>query len=142
MEISQVRRRLTAAIEQARRAGQERRERSQVAQRAYETFLNDVAVPVARMVANALKADGYSFTVATPAGGVRLISDKGRDDYIDVGLDTTTDPPEVVGRTSYTRGSRTVSEEQQVKAGTPPHAITDEDLLEFFVRALAPWLER
>lgn len=142
MEISHVRRRLAAAIERARRQGQERRQRSQEAQRAYETFLSDVAVPVARMVANALKAEGYSFTVATPAGGVRLISDKGRDDYIDIALDEAADPPEAVGRTRYTRGSRTISEERPIKAGTPPHAITDDDVLEFLVRALGPWLER
>jgi hypothetical protein len=142
LEISHVRRRLSAAIEQARRAAQQRRERSSEAQRAYEMFLADVAVPVARMVAGALKADGYPFTVATPGGGVRLISDKGRDDYIDIALDTTADPPEVVGRISHSRGSRTIAEDRPVKRGASPAAIGEEEFLEFLVAALGPWLER
>ena len=142
MEVSHVRRRLTAAIEQARRTAQQRRERSSEVQRAYETFLADVAVPVARMAVSALKADGYPFTIATPGGGVRLISDKGRDDYVEIALDTTADPPEVVGRTSYTRGSRTVAEERPVKRGASPQAISEDDFLEFLVEALGPWFER
>jgi hypothetical protein len=142
LEVSDVRRRLAAAIEQARRAAQQRRERSAEAQRGYETFLASIAVPVARMVASALKADGYPFTVATPGGGLRLISEKGRDDYVEIALDTSADPPEVTGRTSYSRGSRTVAEERPVKPGAPPHAITEEDVLEFLVKALDPWFER
>ena len=142
MEVSQVRRRLTAAIEQARRTAQQRRERSSEAQRAYETFLADVAVPVARMAASALKADGYPFTIATPGGGVRLIADKGRDDYVEITLDTTVDPPEVIGRTQYSRGSRTIAEERPVKRGAPPEAITEEEFLDFLVASLAPWFER
>jgi hypothetical protein len=142
VEVSQVRRRLAAAIEQARRTSQQRRERSTEAQRAYESFLTDVAVPVTRMVASALKADGYPFTVATPSGGVRLISDRGRDDYIEIILDTSNDPPEVLGRISYSRGSRTVAEERPVKRGSSPQAITEDDFLEYLVGALSPWLER
>lgn len=142
MEVSHVRRRLAAAIEQARRGAQQRRERSSEAQRAYATFLTDVAVPVVRMAANALKADGYPFTLATPGGSVRLISDKGRDDFIEITLDTAADPPEVIGRTSYTRGSRTITEERPVKRGASPQAITEDEFLEFVVAALAPWFER
>jgi hypothetical protein len=142
LEVSQVRRRLTAAIEQARRIAQQRRERSSETQRAYDAFLADVAVPVARMVGNVLKAEGYSFTVATPGGGLRLISDKGRDDYVEIALDTTANPPVVVGRTSYTRGSRTLAEERPVKPDASPEAITEDEFLEFVVTALEPWFER
>jgi hypothetical protein len=142
VEVSLVRRRLTMAIEQSRKAAQQRRERSAEAQRAYETFLADVAVPVARMVASALKAEGYTFTVATPGGGLRLISDKGRDDYIEIALDAAADPPEVVGRTSYSRGSRTLAEERPVKPGAAPEAIDEEAVLDYLVSALEPWLSR
>jgi hypothetical protein len=137
-----VRRRLTAAIEQARQAAQQRRERSADAQRAYESFLADVAIPVARMAASAAKAEGYTFTVATPGGGLRLISDKGRDDYIEIALDTSAAIPEVIGRVSYSRGSRTVAEERPVKPGAAPESITEEDVLAFLIDALGPWLER
>jgi hypothetical protein len=140
LEVSQVRRRLAAAIELAKRNAQQRRERSAEAQRSYETFLVDVAVPVTRMLAQALKADGYLFTMATPSGGVRLTADKGRDDYIEVALDTTADPPEVVGRISYGRGSRTIAEERPVKPGALPQSISEEEFLGFLVKALEPWL--
>jgi hypothetical protein len=142
LEVSHVRRRLSAAIEQARRIAQQRRERSSEVQRSYEVFLTDVAVPVARMVANVLKAEGYTFTMATPGGGLRLISDKGRDDYVEIALDTSANPPDVIGRTSYSRGSRTIAEERPVKPGASPDAISEEEFLEFLVGALDPWLER
>jgi phosphoglycolate phosphatase-like HAD superfamily hydrolase len=142
VEVSQVKRRLTAAIEQARRDAQQRRERSSEVQRAYAVFLADVAVPVARMAANVLKAEGYAFTVATPGGGLRLISDKGRDDYVEIALDTTAKRPDVIGYIRYARGSRTVAEERPVKAGAAPQDITEDEFLEFLVSALEPWLER
>ena len=142
MEVSHVRRKLTAAIEQARRIAQQRRERSSEVQRAYEAFLADVAVPIARMLGNVLKAEGYPFTVATPGGGLRLISDKGRDDYVEIGLDTTSNPPDVVGRIRYARGSRTIAEERPVKPGASPQAITEDELLDFLIHAVEPWLER
>lgn len=137
-----MRRRLTAAIDRARKGSQERRERLTTTERAYNTFLSDVAVPVTRMLASALKADGYPFTVNTPGGSVRLASDKGRDDYIELALDATADPPEVLGITRYVRGSRTVSEERPLKPGASPQAITEDDVLEFYLKALEPWLER
>jgi hypothetical protein len=142
LEVSHVRRKLTAAIEQARRIAQQRRERSSEVQRAYEAFLADVAVPIARMLGNVLKAEGYPFTVATPGGGLRLISDKGRDDYVEIGLDTASNPPEVVGRIRYARGSRTIAEERPVKPGASPQAITEEEFLDFLIGAVEPWLER
>jgi hypothetical protein len=142
VEVSHVRRRLSAAIERARKASQERRERVAATERAYEAFLADTAVPVTRMLASALKADGYPFTVNTPGGSVRIASDKGRDDYVEFALDASVDPPEVVGIVRYARGSRTVSEERPVKAGASPQAITEDDVLDFLLKALEPWLER
>jgi len=142
VEVSYVRKRLTTAIERAKKGSQERRERAAGTERAYETFLATMAVPMMRMLASALKADGYLFTVATPGGSVRLASDRGRDDYIEIALDTAVDPPEVIGRISYGRGSRTMAEERLVKPGAPPQAITEEELLDFLLRALEPWLER
>lgn len=112
------------------------------AERAYGTFLQDVATPVTRQVANALKAEGYAFTVFTPCGGLRLASDRGRDDYVEFALDTSGDRPEVVGRISHTRGSRTIEEERPVKGGAAPDQITEADVLDFWLEVLEPWLER
>jgi len=126
----------------ARRGAQQRRERIADAQRAYETFLNAVATPVTRQLANALKAEGYSFSVFTPAGGLRLASDTARDDFIDVELDAAGERPEVIARVCYSRGSRTLDEERAVKRGASPDAITEDDVLDFLLGALEPWLER
>jgi hypothetical protein len=142
VEVSLVRKRLLAAIDRTRKASQERRQRAADAGRAYETFLADVATPVARQLVIALKAEGYAFIVNTPGGGLRLVSDRGRDDFIDLGLDATVDPPEVMGRISYARGSRTISDERPVKPGAAPQSITEEDVLAFLLDALTPWLER
>jgi hypothetical protein len=94
------------------------------------------------MLANALKAEGYPFTVSTPTGGLRLASDRGRDDYIELALDVRGDTPTVVGRVRYTRGSRTLEEERPIKPGSPPQDVTETDLLSFLVGALDPWLDR
>ena len=140
MEVAQVRKRLKTAIDQARARAQERRERTAGAERAYASFLETLAVPVVRQLQNALKAEGHAFTVFTPGGGLRLAADRGRDDYVEITLDTSGEQPQVIGRTSQTRGSRTIESERPLKADTPPDALTEEDVLTFFVDALSPWL--
>ena len=95
-----------------------------------------------KQVAAVLKAEGHSFTVFTPRGGLRLAWDRTRDDYIELELDTTSDDPQVIGRISRTRGSRTLGEERPIKPGTAPGALTEEDVLAFLTDALQPWLER
>ncbi|HEV8318873.1 MAG TPA: hypothetical protein VGQ10_15765 [Vicinamibacterales bacterium] len=142
MEVSHVRKRLLMAIDRARKGAQARRQRAADTERAYDTFLAEVATPVARMLVTALKAEGYGFTVNTPGGGLRLVPDRGRDDFIDLALDTTVDPPEVMARISYERGSRTITNERAITPGAPPQSITDEDVLAFLLEALTPWLER
>jgi hypothetical protein len=142
VEVSLVRKRLKTAMDATRDRAQRRRERTAEAQRAYETFLADVATPVARQLANAMKAEGYAFTVFTPGDGLRLASDHGRDDFIELTLDTSNDKPEVVGRISQRRGSRTIDEEVPVKRGAAPDEIGEDEVLEFFLGALEPWLER
>ncbi len=92
MEISVVRKRLTETIERAKKQAADRRGRSDQAARDFEVFLQKVAVPLFRQVANALKADGYAFTVFTPSGSVRLMSDRAAEDYIELSLDTTGEP--------------------------------------------------
>lgn len=131
-----------AVLERARRWAQARRQRSADTQAAFETFLNTVAIPVVRQLAIALKAERLPFTVSTPGGSVRLSSDNGRDDFIDVLLDTSVDPPEVVGRTSRSRGSRTLTDERPLKAGASPGSIGEEEVLAFLLQTLEPWLER
>jgi hypothetical protein len=140
MEVSHVRRRLQAAIAATRQRAQEHRQAAAEAERAYAAFLQEIATPVARQVANALKVEGLSFTVSTPGQALRLASDRGRDDFIEIFLDTGSHPPQVLGRISHARGSRTIDEERPVKTGVAPDAITEDDVLEFLLDALEPWL--
>jgi hypothetical protein len=142
VEVSLVRKRVQAAIAEARQDAQRRRQAASDAQRAYATFLENVAAPLARQVANALKAEGLNFTVFTPGDGVKLAADRGRDDFIELSLDTESDRPQVIGRISRSRGSRTLAEERPIKPGVPPDALTEEEVLDFLVWGLAPWLER
>jgi hypothetical protein len=142
MEVSQVNRRIQMAIEQARARSQARRTTAASADKAYGVFLETVATPVTRQVANALKVAGIGFTVGTPGGGLRLAAERGRDDCIEFVLDTSGDVPQAAARVSVTRGSRTVDEVRPISAGTPIEDLTEGDVLEFLVRALEPWLER
>jgi hypothetical protein len=142
MEVSQVRRRVQAALTAARERAQSRRQSVADAERGYERFLTDVAIPIARQVANVLKAEGRSFTVSTPAGAVRLAPDRGRDEFVEITLNTDADAPAVVVHSRYTRGSRTIDEERPIKPGSPPEHITEEELLDVLMGALEPWFDR
>ena len=142
METGEVRRRVLHAITAARGRAQARRQQADEATRAYGAFLQNVAAPVLHQVAGALKAEGYPFTVFTPGDGVRLASDRGRDDFVEFALDTSGDRPQVIGRISQSRGSRRLEEERPVKADVPPDALSEEDVLDFVIQALERWLAR
>ncbi len=142
VEVSHVRRRLLQATEQARSHAKARREQVGGAERDYAVFLEQVAVPLIRQVANVLKAEGQPFSAFTPTAGPRLAYDRGRDDFIEFRLDTDGDVPQVIGTTSRTRGSRTVVESRPIRPESGPAALTEEDVLEFLATAVEPWLER
>src|ERR1041384_3579661 len=114
MEISIVRRRLTETIERAKKQAAARRERGDQAARDFEVLLQKIAVPLFRQIANALKADGYAFTVFTPSGSVRLMSDRSSSDYIELTLDASAASPSVMGRISRARGSHVVDAERAI----------------------------
>jgi hypothetical protein len=139
MEISVVRKRLTETIDRAKKQAADRRGRSDQASRDFEVFLQKVAVPLFRQVANALKADGYAFTVFTPSGSVRLMSDRTAEDYIELTLDTSDDPPRVMGQISRTRGRRVIDTERSIGA---PDALTEEQVLDFLLKELEAFVER
>ena len=130
------------AIAAIKGRGQERRQRSDEATREYAAFLQNVATPVVQQVASALKAEGYAFTVFTPGDGLRLVYDRGRHDFIDFVLETSGDHPQVVGRIIQSRGSQRLEEERPIKLGVSPAALTDEDVLDFIIHAIEPWLAR
>ncbi len=142
IEVSEIRKRLRQTLEQAKRKSAERRARADAASRAYEVFLVDVAAPVFRMFAGALKAEGYSFAVFTPAGGLRLMSERSSDDFIELFLDTEEDPPTVAARINRGRGRRLVTSERPLRDNTPVERVTDEDVVRFLLDEIRPFVER
>jgi hypothetical protein len=142
MEIPDIRRRVRAAIEQARRDAASRRERSDAAAHAYDEFLTRHAIPAFNALASALVAEGHRFKVHTPAGSVRLVSERSSDDFIELVLEKAEDPPVVLGRTSQGRGRRAISRERPVRDGAGPESLTDEDVVTFVLSELVPLIER
>lgn len=142
MEVSEVRRRLRGAIEEARTAAAERRTRTDAAARDYQEFLEQRAVPVFHALAGALTGEGHLFKVFTPAGSVRLASERSHEEYVELSLDDASDPPAVVGRTSRGRGRRMVSSERPVAPQVPIAQVTDEDVLAFLLTEVALLVER
>jgi hypothetical protein len=140
MDVALIRKRVKTEIDQARRAGSERRERARTATRAYEQFLADVAIPAFRQMATVLRAEGIPFEVQTPSDGVRLVSDRDRDDIIALELDTTQDPPQMIVRASRTWAGHVTERERAVKDGTSIERITEDDLFERLFEELRPWL--
>jgi hypothetical protein len=135
MEISEVKRRILQTIDTAKRVAAERRSRVDQAARDYEAFLDRVAVPIFRQVSNVLKAENYAFTLFTPAGSVRLMSDRAGDDFIELALDTSGVDPVVVGHTSRARGRRIAEAERVIGSGHPGE-LTEEDVLAFLAKEL------
>ena len=139
-DVGVIRKRVRAEIDKARHDQAERRTRVAEATRAYEAFLQNAAIPVFRMFANILKAEGYPFEVATPAGGVRLQSERHRDDAVEIELDTTADPPQPLVTITRNRGSRVVQSDRSIKWNTPLEQLTEDDVIEMVLEELRPWL--
>jgi hypothetical protein len=141
MEISDVRKKVRDTIDRARHHAAERRQRNDTATRAFARFLDDVAVPLFKQIANVLKIEGYPFTVFTPSGAVRLMSDRSADDYLEITLDTSSDAPRISCRVSRSRGRRIVDAERVVGHGDPA-SLGEEELLAFVLKELEPFVEK
>ncbi len=142
MEVSDVRRRLLTAIDEARRQAAERRARKDEAARAWEAALADVAVPVFHQVAQALNAEGFRFQVVTPGTTVRLVAERGGEEFIEVALETDGDEPVVMIRSTHGRGRHTVTREQIMRPAAAIASLTGEDILTAIVKEIGPFVER
>ena len=139
-DVALVRKRIRTEIEKARRDQAERRTRVAEAARAYEAFLETAAIPVFRMFANVLKSEGLHFEVMTPSGGVRLQSERNRDDAIEMELDGSADPPQPLVTVTRVRGSRVIQTDRTIKGSNPLVQLTEDDVVEMLVEELRPWM--
>jgi hypothetical protein len=142
LDAGEVRKRLRHTIEAAKRDAAARRAALSSEQQAFDAFLENHAVPVLRLVAAALKAEGHVFQVLTPAGTARLQSDRERDDYLEVVLDGTKATPTVIGRSSFVRGSQLQTAEHPIGESAIVSDLTDEDVFEWVLRVILPFVER
>src|SRR5262249_32102427 len=122
METGDVRKRVIATMDKAKRQAAERRAAADRSAQAFERVLATNAVPLVRQIAGALKADNYPFTVFTPTGSVRLMSDKSAEDFIEIALDTINQHdrvPRVTAHVSRARGRSVVEGEHVIGSGDP-----------------------
>jgi hypothetical protein len=139
METSEVRKRVAQAIERAKARTAARRTASDEAAKAFEVVLHTVAIPLFRQTANILKSENHAFTVFTPSGSVRLMSDRAAEDFIELSLDTSGDAPQAILHVSRSRGRRVMESEQAIGS---PAAITEEGLLDVLLNELELFVDR
>ena len=142
LEISEMRKRLRAAIEQSRRAAAARRVEVDEATAAYDTFLARMAEPLVQMLANALRAEGYPFTVFTPRGGLRLASGRSGEDLIEFVLDTSARHPTALLRVNRGRGRRVLQHERPIRGEERIEQLTEEDVIKALLEEIGPFVER
>jgi hypothetical protein len=142
MEISLVRKRVHAGLARARQAAAARRAANDAASQAWARTLDLVAVPLVQQIAQVLKADGHLVQVSTPAGSVRISSEKTSDDFVELTLDTTGDRPAILRRLSRRRGRELLTDERAVATGTPVDQLSEEQLLETLIDAVVKLVER
>lgn len=140
IELPELRRQIRVAIELSKKNAAAKRSRSDTAQRDYEKFLAEVAVPTVQQFASALAGEGHLFKVATPAESVRLSSASAADDYIELMLDTSQDPPEVIARVNRGRGRRMVTSERPVRERTAVADLTVDDVVALLLQEISPFL--
>lgn len=139
MEISEVKKRVLQTAERAKRQAAERRTRTDEATRAYQIFLNQLAVPLFRQLGSVLRSEGFTFTVFTPGGSVRLSSDRSAEDFVELVLNTDGDEPHVSGHSSRRHGGGVI--ESELALGDPA-TLTEDDVLMFALKGLEPFVER
>jgi Arc/MetJ family transcription regulator len=142
IEISDMRKRLRAAIDKSRKAADARRIELDQASAAYEEFLVRLAEPLVHMLANALRAEGFAFTVFTPKRGLRLSSSRSAEDFIEFALDTAVPHPTVLLRVNRGRGRRVVQHERPIRGEERIDQLTEEDVLNALMEEIVPFVER
>jgi hypothetical protein len=140
METSVVRQRVREVMDRAKRPAEDRRTgrrfQMDAATEEYDAFLQRIAVPLFKQVANVLVAEGHAFKVFTPGGSVRLMSDRGNEDYIELALDTGGAAPKLVARASRTHAGNVTQTELVLNATADIGALSEDDVLGYLLSEL------
>ena len=141
-ETADIVRRVRRAIADARAGAARRREWVAAAEAEGQALLENLVSPLFKTVASVLAAEGHRFAVSTPVGAVRLSRGASGDDFVELGLDTTRNPPALVGRTARVRGRRVQQEESVVAEHPEIGRLTAEEVLDYLLAAIAPLVGR
>jgi len=142
MEVSEVRKRIKEVIDRAKRSKSDRRTLVDDATRDYQLFLDQVATPLFKQIANVLRAEGTPFTISTPGGAVRLVSDRSGQDFVELTLDTAGRTPQVMIHSRRFRGRRVTESEMPIGNGVAVRELAEDDLLTAVLKELEGLLER
>ena len=142
LETAEVRRQLTHRLAELKKAQAQRRATTDAARAAFDTVIEREIAPTARQFAQALKAEGFPFSVQTPASTVRLVSDRSSDNVIDIVLELGPKQPSVVMRSAFTRGRRQIEDERVLASGDDIAAIDGARVLAMLLDAIEPFVER
>jgi hypothetical protein len=137
MDVSELRKRILRAVDDARRDATARRALVDQSVKAYQGFLVDVVVPMLKQAATVVNASGSVFDVSTPAETARLTAQHASETYLEIALDRTGPEPDVIGRVSLARGRLgTVVDERPIAPGKPVEQLSEEDLAAYLVSAI------
>ncbi|HSF99591.1 MAG TPA: hypothetical protein VLA20_00615 [Vicinamibacterales bacterium] len=143
MDVSDFRKRIIHALDDARRDAEAGRQARKEAGRVWEAFLADIAVPLFRQASQVLRAEGHLFSVETPAETVRLVSDGSSETFLELMLDMSAATPQVVGRLSVGKGrGRQLVDERVVAPGKGVEQLDEADLADFLVTAVPALIVR
>ena len=137
MDVSELRKRILRAVDEARKDAAARRALTDEAVKAWDGYLATVVVPMLKQAASIINAGGGAYVVSTPAETARLAAQHAADTYLEVLLDRSGPEPEVVGRISLARGRHgVIVDERPIAAGKPVPALAEEDLAAYLVSAV------
>ena len=141
-EVSEVRQRVLTMVERARRDAAERRARAAVVEVQARRFIQETATPVVQQVLSILKVERLSFQLSTPAGSVRMTSEKHHEDFIDLAVDATQDPVTITTLVSHVRGQRVSTTDRPLADGVEVNHLTEEHVLAFLLEVLPVFVAR
>jgi hypothetical protein len=143
MDVSELRKRILHALDAARKDAVTRRTEVDEASRAYEQFLENIAAPLLKQAQAVLRAEQQLFTVHTPAGSIRLVSDSAPQTFVEFVLEVSPRVPQVIGRVSLTRGRQgVVVEERPLAPGKPVAELVEDDVAQFLVTEIPKLIVR
>jgi hypothetical protein len=141
-QSADIARRVRRAIVDARAAAVRRRERVTAAEVEGQAVLEDLVSPLCKKVASVLAAEGHRFAVSTPVGAVRISRGTSGDDFVEIGLDTSHNPPALVGRAAWVWGQQMRQVERVVAEHPDIGLLTADQVLDYLLAAIAPLVAR